>query len=306
MAGWRHAVELAMSCEDIGRVMGISRSRTERASRVERAQVLLAYQENPSFFAVGEKLGVHHQTVQRRVERGAGSGGLAALDDRPRPGKEPTITPDAKAWLVSLACDKAKEHGYAHELWTMCGLISSWPRIWQLEMALCSLQRLDRRLLVHGQHQRVVGWSSSAPWSRRIAMALLGGLRQRQLRAVEIAADELHDLRGRVAKERAVLRRRTRQHVVDHHRRDGGDQSQRGREQGFGDARRHHGKVGGVRFRDADEAVHDAPDRADRPGDQRGDGEADHHQFHDDIGMDEHAPWREVLRQLRGADRGLA
>jgi hypothetical protein len=43
---------------------------------------------------------------------------LAALDDRPRPGKEPTITPEAKAWLVSLACDKAKEHGYAHELWT--------------------------------------------------------------------------------------------------------------------------------------------------------------------------------------------
>jgi hypothetical protein len=34
---------------------------------------------------------------------------LAALDDRPRPGKEPTITAEAKAWLVSLACRKAKE-----------------------------------------------------------------------------------------------------------------------------------------------------------------------------------------------------
>ena len=45
-------------------------------------------------------------------------GPLAALDDRPRPGKEPMITPEAKAWLVSLACDKAKEHGYPHELWT--------------------------------------------------------------------------------------------------------------------------------------------------------------------------------------------
>jgi Homeodomain-like domain len=45
-------------------------------------------------------------------------GALAALDDRPRPGKEPVITPEAKAWLVSLACDKAKEHGYPHELWT--------------------------------------------------------------------------------------------------------------------------------------------------------------------------------------------
>jgi transposase len=118
MAGWRHAVELAMSGEDIGRLTDISRLRTERASRVERAQMLLAYRENPSFCAVGEKLGVHHQTVQRCVERALAYGALAALDDRPRPGKEPTITPEAKAWLLSLACDKAKEHGYAHELWT--------------------------------------------------------------------------------------------------------------------------------------------------------------------------------------------
>jgi hypothetical protein len=29
-----------------------------------------------------------------------------------------TITPEAKAWLVSLACQKAKDFGYPHELWT--------------------------------------------------------------------------------------------------------------------------------------------------------------------------------------------
>ena len=46
--------------------------------------------------------------VQRCVERAVAYGALAALDDWPRPGKEPTITPEAKAWLVSLACDKAK------------------------------------------------------------------------------------------------------------------------------------------------------------------------------------------------------
>jgi len=118
MAGWRQAVELAMSNEEIATLMSISRSRTERASRVERAQMLLSYRENPSFFAVGQRLGVHHQAVQRCVERALAYGPLAALDDRPRPGKEPTITPEAKAWLVSVACDKAKEHGYPHELWT--------------------------------------------------------------------------------------------------------------------------------------------------------------------------------------------
>ena len=64
------------------------------------------------------RLGLHHQTVQRCVERAVAEGPMAALDDRPRPGKEPKITLEAKAWLVSLACRKAKELGYPHELWT--------------------------------------------------------------------------------------------------------------------------------------------------------------------------------------------
>jgi hypothetical protein len=45
-------------------------------------------------------------------------GAMAALDDGPRPGKTPEITDDAKAWLVSLTCQKAKDLGYPHELWT--------------------------------------------------------------------------------------------------------------------------------------------------------------------------------------------
>lgn len=118
MAGWRQAVELAMTDDEIEMLTALSRSRTEPARRVSRAAMLLAYRENPSFFAVGQRLGVHHQTVQRCVERAVADGALAALDERPRPGKEPVITPEAKAWLVSLACDKAKEHGYPHELWT--------------------------------------------------------------------------------------------------------------------------------------------------------------------------------------------
>src|SRR3954449_9025555 len=118
MARWRRAIELAISDDEMGTLTALSRSRTEPASRVVRAQMLLAYRETPSFCAVGKKLGAHHQTVQRCIERAVAYGPLAALDDRPRPGKEPTITPEAKAWLVSLACDKAKDHGYPHELWT--------------------------------------------------------------------------------------------------------------------------------------------------------------------------------------------
>ena len=80
--------------------------------------MLLAYREDPSFFAVGRTMGVHHQTVQRCVERASACGPLAALDDLPRPGRQPQITVEAKAWIADLACRKAKELGYPHELWT--------------------------------------------------------------------------------------------------------------------------------------------------------------------------------------------
>jgi hypothetical protein len=69
--------------EEIETLTALSRSRTEPASRVSRAAMLLAYRENPSFFAVARRLGAHHQTVQRCVERAVAYGALAALDDRP-------------------------------------------------------------------------------------------------------------------------------------------------------------------------------------------------------------------------------
>ena len=69
MARWRRAIELAMTDEEIESLRALSRSRTEPARRVERARMLLAYRETPSFYAVGRSLGTHHQTVERCVER---------------------------------------------------------------------------------------------------------------------------------------------------------------------------------------------------------------------------------------------
>jgi len=118
MAAWRRAIELSLGVEDRVRLEAIAQSRTEPAGRVERARILLAYREEPSFFAVARALRLHHQTVQRCVERAVVEGPMAALDDRPRSGRAPIITLEAKAWLASLACRKAKELGYPHELWT--------------------------------------------------------------------------------------------------------------------------------------------------------------------------------------------
>jgi hypothetical protein len=53
--------------------------------------------------------------VTRCMERAAESGGLAALDDRARPGREATITAAARTWLVGLAWAKPKQFGYPHQ-----------------------------------------------------------------------------------------------------------------------------------------------------------------------------------------------
>src|SRR5271157_370387 len=118
MAAPRKVVELAISDEEAAELARLARSRTEPASRVERARMLLAYRETPSFYAVGRAIGVTHQTVERCLRRAERLGVMAALDDSPRPGREPVITDEARTFVVGLACRKAKDLGYPHELWT--------------------------------------------------------------------------------------------------------------------------------------------------------------------------------------------
>jgi hypothetical protein len=118
MAAPRRVIEIAIGEEELARLEAIARSRTEPACRVGRARILLAYCADPSAYAVGQAIGVTHQTVLRCLDRAVRFGAMAALDDSPRPGKAPEITEEARAWLVALACQKPKDLGYPHKLWT--------------------------------------------------------------------------------------------------------------------------------------------------------------------------------------------
>ena len=118
MAVPRRVIDIAIEADYLMQLERITRSRTEPTSWVERARILLAYRADPSAHAVGEMVGVTHQSVLRCLRRAVRFGVMAALDDSPRPGKAPEITADARAWLLSLACQKAKDLGYPQELWT--------------------------------------------------------------------------------------------------------------------------------------------------------------------------------------------
>src|SRR6267154_1204059 len=118
MVAARRIIAVSIDADQRRALAEISRSRTEPANRVERACIVLAYLDNPSAYAVAGQIGVSQQTVTRCLERAAELGVLAALDDRARAGRDAAITPEARAWLVALACAKPTQFGYPHELWT--------------------------------------------------------------------------------------------------------------------------------------------------------------------------------------------
>src|SRR5690349_9851601 len=115
MVAPRRVIEVPFTDDDVAELESIARSRTAPASWVERARILLAYRDDRSAYAVGEAIGVTHQTVTRCLQRAVRFGVMEALDDSPRPGKAPQITDEAKTWVASLACEKAKDHGDPHE-----------------------------------------------------------------------------------------------------------------------------------------------------------------------------------------------
>jgi len=118
MAAPRRVIEVAFTEEELAELERVSRSRTEPASHVQRACILLTYRRTPSLYATGREVGVTHQTVERCLRRAQNFGVTASLKDSPRPGREPTITNEAKMFVLDLACRKAKDLGYPHEVWT--------------------------------------------------------------------------------------------------------------------------------------------------------------------------------------------
>lgn len=104
--------------EEASYLQELSRSRTEAAQRVERAKIILSYSDSVSVSAIARQLQTNRPKIERCVDKALQLGVMAALCDLPRKGKPPSITKEARTWVVSLACQKPKDFGYSYELWT--------------------------------------------------------------------------------------------------------------------------------------------------------------------------------------------
>jgi len=121
----------------------IAQARAEPAHRVERARIMLGYSGGESVSSIARRLGTNRPKVERCIDKALELGPLVAVKDLPGRGRPSMITPEARAWLVSLACQKPTALGYSYELWTT-QLLANHVRAQCAEAGHPSLRKVGR------------------------------------------------------------------------------------------------------------------------------------------------------------------
>ncbi|MBM9538565.1 IS630 family transposase [Desulfobulbus alkaliphilus] len=116
--------DLILADSDRQELEKISRSRSESASRVQRATILLMYASGTNITSITNELGTTRPLVYRAIDKALAFGPLASLDDIQRSGRSRVIDDAAKSWVMSLACQRPTELGYAAETWTYSSLVT--------------------------------------------------------------------------------------------------------------------------------------------------------------------------------------
>jgi len=109
---------IPLSKEDRDKLETIASSRTEESSKVQRSKIIISFSEGNSIASISRKFNTNRPLVERTIDRALGYGPIAALSDLPRQGRPKIITDDARTWVLSLACKKPTDFGFAAETWT--------------------------------------------------------------------------------------------------------------------------------------------------------------------------------------------
>lgn len=115
--------KLAISDKEKSELITISNSRTAPHREVIRATILLKYMEDKTITSIAKECNTNRPLVERCIDKAIAYGVKAALKDLPGRGVRPTITDEAKTWVLSVACTSPKDLGYANEVWTYSLLI---------------------------------------------------------------------------------------------------------------------------------------------------------------------------------------
>lgn len=113
---------ITLSDDDREYLQSLVRRRTIQAQVVDRAKILLYKEQGDSYQTIADRIDVNIKSVKLCIDKYLNDGIERALFDDDRPGRPIEITDDARAWIVSVACQKPCDLGYAAELWTLGAL----------------------------------------------------------------------------------------------------------------------------------------------------------------------------------------
>ena len=122
MAGKSKRPKLAIEPEELRRLQRLRHAPTAPLREVQRAQILTRYHAGETVAQIARTLHMTRKSVAKWINRALAIGTKAALKDAYHRPKAPSITEEARAWVVSLACRKPKDLGYAAEMWTRSAL----------------------------------------------------------------------------------------------------------------------------------------------------------------------------------------
>ena len=114
----RKSTTIALSNEDRDYLELQTRARTIQAQTVNRARILLLKAEGTSIDDIADKVGMNRKSVMLCINKYLAGGIDNALFDAPGRGRNAEITDDEKAWIISIACQRPVDLGYAAETWT--------------------------------------------------------------------------------------------------------------------------------------------------------------------------------------------
>ena len=112
------ASKIELAEDDRVYLESLLRSRTVQAQIVQRARIILLKADGISIDEIADKVGINRKSVMLCLKKFEDSGAEGAIYDTPGRGRNPEITDDEKAWLISVACRRPYELGYSAEIWT--------------------------------------------------------------------------------------------------------------------------------------------------------------------------------------------
>src|ERR1039457_3683974 len=104
---------LVLSPEEQQQLRSLANSHAAPLREVQRAKILLGYHAGQGFSALSRTARLSRRIIYKHGDRALAAGVAVALRDRAH-GSEPIITPEAKAWVLALACTKPKDPPALH------------------------------------------------------------------------------------------------------------------------------------------------------------------------------------------------